>query len=231
MFNLINILFEILVILKLVISYKFKKDGFKWIITMDYFFIVLNFLYILFIVCVTVDFFTRIVKNYNRCYKTCYFITSFDNIKISNFLVSNDFMKMNKKNKIQFLLDNYDNIYYEITDEEYRLINLINLYRLKNFLSKLYFNNKLRLNNFMLEFSETIIFPEKNFFVIENKKYLFKYPVGEFENEFKNENPIILTILQKENLNYIEIITKDNIQFIYIYEISRYKIYLLNEIK
>ena len=63
-----------------------------------------------------------------------------------------------------------------------------------------------------------MINPEQNLFTKLNKKYLFRYPIGEFENKFKNKDPNILDVLQKENMNYIKIITKGNIEFVYIYE-------------
>lgn len=99
------------------------------------------------------------------------------------------------------------------------LIILINEFREKNNLQKFSVSKSLRLPNYVMkESSEIMINPEKSFFNKLNKKFLFKYPVGEFENKFKNKDPNILSVLLKDNLNHINIITKDNTEFIHIYE-------------
>ena len=47
LFNLINLIFEALVIYKLVLSYKIKKKGIRWFMIMDYIFIFINFFHII----------------------------------------------------------------------------------------------------------------------------------------------------------------------------------------
>ena len=69
----------------------------------------------------------------------------------------------------------------------------------------------------MKEHTDMMINPEQNFFIVGNKKYLFRYNVSEFEKNFKSEEPNILSVLLKEELNYINIINKDNIEYILIY--------------
>ena len=65
-----------------------------------------------------------------------------------------------------------------------------------------------------------MLWPNKNIFKIPNKKNLFKYPIGKFEINFKNKDKNILSILLKDNLNYIQIITYQNIEYIFIYELN-----------
>ena len=65
-----------------------------------------------------------------------------------------------------------------------------------------------------------MINPQQNLFEKSNKKYLFRYPIGEFEKNFNNENPDIISVLLNKNLNSLQIITKDNIEFIYVYQKS-----------
>ena len=65
-----------------------------------------------------------------------------------------------------------------------------------------------------------MLWPDKNIFKLSNKKYLFKYPIGKFEINFKNKDKNILSILLKDNLNHIQIITYQNIEYIFIYELD-----------
>ena len=227
--NLINILFEILIIWKLILSYKIKKNGITWFMRMDYSFIFFNFIYnLLSILGIFIYYYYYIIPYHKFLnHHTFYFITSFNNIKINDYKVSNDFLKMNEKEKTQFLLNNYKNMEYINTNDEKNLITMINAYREKNNLPILKFNKKLKLNDYIKESSEIMINPEQNLF-IEDKEYLFKYPIGDFEKEFKNKNYNILAVLQKENLNYIKIITKDNFEFIYICELPNNNFESLN---
>ena len=223
LFNLILILFEILIIWKLVLSYEIKKNGVMWFIVMDYIFIFLNFLYILFILYRTYVYFYYYIIHYDDYFynNTIYSITSLNNIKIKKFNVSEDFLEMKAKEKTKFLLDNYKNMEYTNSSEEKNLINSINEFREKNNLPKFSFNNTFKLPNYIInEPSEFKMHPEQNLFSKLNKKYLFRYPIGEFEKNFKNKDPIIISVLLNDKLNYITIITKDNIEFIYIYQKS-----------
>ena len=65
-----------------------------------------------------------------------------------------------------------------------------------------------------------MINPQQNLFEKLNKKYLFRYPIGEFEKNFNNKNPEIISVLLNKNLNSLQIITKDNIEYIYVYQKS-----------
>ena len=58
---------------------------------------------------------------------------------------------------------------------------------------------------------------DKNFFkLIEfgNIQYIFKYPIGEFENKFKKREKDIISILLKDNIKYIQICSSENIEYI-----------------
>ena len=140
-------------------------------------------------------------------------------MKIKNFNVSEDFIEMGEKEKTKYLLDNYKNMEYIYSEKEKNLINLINEFREKNNLPKFTVNSSIKLPNYVInEPSELMINPEQNLFEKKNKKYLFRYPVGEFEQKFKNKEPNIISVLLNENLNHINIIIKDNIEYIHIYQ-------------
>ena len=224
LFNLILLLYEALVIWKLVLSYEIKKDGVMWFIVMDYIFIVLHSLYILFTLLITYDYFYYYVIHYDDYfYKSniFYSITSLNNIKITKFNVSEDFLEMRENEKSKFLLDNYKNMEYTNSQREKDLINSINEFREENNLPIFQFQNSFTLPNYVMnEPSEIMINPEQNLFVkYTKKKYLFRYSVGEFQEKFKNKEPNIISVLLNGDLNAIRIITKDNTEFIDIYQL------------
>ena len=54
------------------------------------------------------------------------------------------------------------------------------------------------------------------------KKYLLRYPAGEFEVLYGNKDKNIISILSKNNLNHIQMINQNKIEYIYISEIPHY---------
>ena len=221
---LIIILFEILIIWKLILSYEIIKGNIIWCMIMDYIFLIFNFIYILFILYLTYNFFYYYIIHYDEYFylnNFSYSITSLNNIKIKKFKVSEDFIEMTENEKKEFLLDNYKNMEYVNSVEEKNLINLINEFREKNNLPKFLVNFSFKLPNYIIKQpSEIMINPQQNLFEKLNKKYLFRYPIGEFEKNFNNKNPEIISVLLNKNLNSLQIITKDNIEFIYVYQKS-----------
>ena len=224
LYNLIIILFEILIIWKLILSYEIIKGNIIWCMIMDYIFLIFNFIYILFILYMTYLYIYYYIIHYDEYFyfnNITYSITSLNNIKIKKFKVSEDFIEMAENEKKKFLLDNYNNMEYMNSVEEKNLINLINEFREKNNLPKFLVNNSFKLPNYIIKQpSEIMINPQQNLFEKSNKKYLFRYPIGEFEKNFNNENPDIISVLLNKNLNSLQIITKDNIEFIYVYQKS-----------
>ena len=224
LFYLIIILFEILIIWKLILSYEIIKGNIIWCMIMDYIFLIFNFIYILFILYLTYNFFYYYIIHYDEYFylnNFSYSITSLNNIKIKKFKVSEDFIEMTENEKKEFLLDNYKNMEYVNSVEEKNLINLINEFREKNNLPKFLVNFSFKLPNYIIKQpSEIMINPQQNLFEKLNKKYLFRYPIGEFEKNFNNKNPEIISVLLNKNLNSLQIITKDNIEFIYVYQKS-----------
>jgi hypothetical protein len=80
----------------------------------------------------------------------------------------------------------------------------------------------------MNEPAEIMINPDQHLFKLSDKEYLFKYPVGEFEINFKNRDINILAILSIANLNHIKIITKNNFEYIFLSELSYLESYKIN---
>ena len=219
LYNLIHIIFEILIIWKLVLSYEIKKEGTFWFIVLDYIFIFLNFFYILSIVAISYDYLKNI---YNRKdADISYSITSLNNINIEDYHISEDFEKMKENEKREFLLNNYKNMTYNFTLEQKYLIISINKFRKENNLSKLFVHKVKRIPDYIMnEPAQIMMDSQNNFFKLSNNEYLFRYPIGEFENKFKNKDTNILSALLNEKLNYINIITKGNTEYVYICHLS-----------
>ena len=194
-----------------------------WFIVMDYIFLILHFLYILFILLMSYEYLYYYVLYYEDYFynNICYSITSLNNIKIKKYNVSEDFLEMGEIEKSKYLLDNYKNMEYTNSEKEKNLINAINEFRKNNNLPKFRTQNSFRLPNYVIkEPSEIMINPGQNLFIKNaNKKYLFRYSVGEFEEKLKNKEPNIISVLLNEDLNAIRIITKDNTEFIHIYRL------------
>ena len=55
---------------------------------------------------------------------------------------------------------------------------------------------------------------------MSNKKYLFRYPIGDFATKFRNKDNNILSIFLKDNLNHIQIIVYQNVEYIFAYELD-----------
>ena len=126
---------------------------------------------------------------------------------------------MSEKERKELIFQNYKKYQYKITDEQKNLINEINTFRDDNDIPKLKFDKVNKIPEFIIEKpSEMILFPEENIFEISNKKYWFKYPIGEFEKKFKNNDVNIINILLKDNLNYIQIVTEKENEYLLIFE-------------
>jgi len=226
-YNLIYIIFEVLIIWKLILTYKIKDDGDIWFIVMDYVFIFLHPFYISFVLYLSYIYF----KYYLIYFKTeiSYHILSINNISIESYNVSKEFSTMPERDRKHFLLNNYKNIQYKNTLDQQYLIKIINEYRESNNLPKLLVDKFRKIPNFIMnEPAEIMINSDQHIFKLSDKEYLFKYPVGEFEINFKNKEINIIEILSKENLNHIKIITKKNFEYIFICNLSYIESYKMN---
>jgi hypothetical protein len=134
-YNSIYIIFEILVIWKLVLSYKIKEDGEIWFIILDYIFLFIHLLYIA-IIFYWSYIYIKIIYN-QFIIETTYHIISLNNIDIVYYNVSEDFSKMSERDRKTFLLNNYKNIKYKNTLDQIYLIKIINEFRENNNLPKL----------------------------------------------------------------------------------------------
>ena len=216
-FNLINLLSEGCIIWKLVLSYKIKKGGVKWFMVMDYIFIFFNFIYAIIFIIETIVYFESSGRKIVNKYK--YYLISFDNIKINEYELPDNFEKMNKNERKKFVLQNLKNYENKITDKQKELIDLINNLRRENDINDLENNDKKTIPEFIFKKpAEVLLMPSKKIFKLSNKKYIFKYPLNELEKVVIDKNKEILNILLKDNLNHIQIVNQNDIEYIMIFE-------------
>ena len=215
--NLVNILFESLVIWKLILSYKIKRGGCTWFMVLDYLFLVLNLIYIIIFLIATISYFKESGNGIN--FKNEYYLTSFNKIKINNFKLPEDFGKLPKNERKKYIFDHYKDYEHTISKEQEKLLESINDFRGIKKIPLLGFCDLSKIPDFLFnEISEVMMWPDKNIFKISNKKYLFRYPIGNFEINFTNKDKNILSILLKDNLDHIQIITYQNLEYIFIYK-------------
>ena len=214
--NLTHFSFEGLIIWKLVLSYKIIKEGsITWFMIMDYFFIILNFFYIIYILIFSFIYFIYCGKNIKIT--PTIELSSFNDIKINAFSLPKGFIKWKLKERKKYVMNNYKNYTYNITKEQYYLINKINYFRDQEGLLKLRVDNKIP--DFIIDKPALLIFnSEENFFKFSNTQFLFKFHKGNFKENFEKRNENIINIISKAYLNQINIISQGEYEYVFIYE-------------
>jgi hypothetical protein len=221
--DLIYFLYECMIIWKLSLSYKIKKKekDTTLFMTCDYIFIILNSLFILYMIFVTYLYYSDAGKKIEIFIK--YILTDYKDIEIKGFLLPDYFHKMSNKSKKKFVEDNKHNYQFLLNHEQLDLISLVNDFRERNNLEKFTIDWDKKLPNFILnDSSEIMLFAYKHIFKLQNQNYLFKYKIGEFEKMFKNNEQDIINIMLKPNLNRIIIINQNMTEYILVYESYKY---------
>ena len=178
--NIAHFLFEGLVIWKLVLSYRIKKSGITWFMKMDYIFLILNFIYIAYLILISLSFFAESGIRVEKAKKCT--LNSFNWIKIKSYSLPYNFDKWKKNKRKKFILNNYHNYEYIISSEEENIVNLINNFRILKGLQKLEFKRIKTIPEFIINKpSELFLNSSENIFKLSDTKYLIRYPKGNFE--------------------------------------------------
>ena len=217
-FFVVHILFEFLIIWKLALSYGIKNILNSRLFVLDYFFIFIHFIYIIYIFCGILYFFKNIGKNIIESLELK--LISYNKIKIEDYELPEEFLTYNKRERKKYISENAFKFRYYKSAQQYDLINLINSYRIKFGINKYDPHDLSKIPQDMLNLpSEAIFFDYKNIFFVGHNKYIIKYPVGEFRRKLIQENDVIMKIISKEYLNRINIINREpENEYIYLWE-------------
>ena len=220
--EILYLLYDIVIIVKLAYSYKIKKDKTTWFMVCDYILIILISVYFAFLIPYIRGFFihsgTVVIK-----IPEANILTKFRDIKINDFLLSADFENVNDYEKRNYVLNNKNNYKIKTSQKQKDLIYSINQFRIENNIDRLTYNEIINFKDIIFDnYSEPIFYDYENIFKFSNGNYLLKYPINDFETRFKNKENNIVQILLNYYLDKIIIIEKDNFEYIFLFQ-SDYK--------
>ena len=148
-----------------------------------------------------------------------FYLKKFQGININTLKIDDNFCKMNSEEKKRYILSKTKEMTFMNYGNEENVKNIlsqINEYRKENKLDNLkYFD---RIPEFVINGNSLVKFTINNIFKIGKKKYLFKYPSGEFLKQLNAKNKNILNILSLDYLSEIKIVIKDNNEYILVYD-------------
>ena len=102
-------------------------------------------------------------------------------------------------------------------EENIKIIkSAVNKYRKENKLDDLKYIDGLP--EFVIYSNSLVKFTLNNILKIGDKKFLFRYPSGEFLKQLNEKNKNILNILSIDYLKEMKIVTKENFEYILVYD-------------
>ena len=223
----INIIYEGLMIWKLVLSYEIKSEKIPWFMIMDYIFIFIHFFHICLLILISYLFFIYSgvrIKFSEKCV-----LTSFNNVNIKYYTLPQNFDKWSKKERKRFVTDNSKKYRYNTDNRtEYgmnMLLMSINQLRKQYLLPNITIDYRRIIPNFVIkEPSEMLLYQGNKIIKLSNKEYLFKMDINHMLIEITEKNNEILNIIRKNNLNYINyiIMNKNDYIILFDYEYNEY---------
>ena len=147
------------------------------------------------------------------------YIIKFQGIEINPLEIDNNFYKKSPDEKKRYILNKTKEMTVKYSENKryFEMIqSTINEYRIENQLDVLKFVEKLP--KFIIKGNLLVKFTLNNIIKIGYKKYLFKYPSGEFLEQLNAKNKKILGILSLDYLNSIKIVKIDKIEYILVYD-------------
>ena len=217
------LLYDIIIIIKLDLSYKIKKDKITWFMICDYILIFLIALYLCNIIFIMYLYFEY--SGDSGAEQRAIILQKFRDIKILDYKLPHGFDGFNEYQKRMFILKYSYDYEIELTKEQKALINSINDYRKENRIDKLHYNEVVKFEKLIFEhYSEPILNVNENIFKFSKGKYLLKYSLNDFKIRFNNRESNIINILKNDYLNEIIIVDKNNNSYIFIYHSPKKKI-------
>ncbi len=157
-------------------------------------------------------------------YFPCYYIRKevylekFQGIKINSLYINDNFFKMKLEEKKRYILNKAKEMTFMNFQNEKNIKIIqssINDYRKENKLDDLKYVDGLP--EFVIYGNSLVKFTLDNILKIGDKKFLFKYPSGEFLKQLNEKNKNILNILSIDYLKEMKIVTKENEEYILVY--------------
>ena len=214
--GILCICYEVIIIIKLNLSYKIKKNEVTWFMICDYVLIIIIFLYLVATIYILISYF---IKAGNDVVEKKYVVlTKFRDINIYDYLLPSYFIEFNDYQKRKMLLNDMNLFTIKITKEGENIISLINNFRKNNNFDELVYDKIIKFKDLTIdEFSEPVLYNNENIFKLRNGNYLFKFPLNEFQARLNNREKNIINVILSEFLNKILIVEKNNILFIYLF--------------
>jgi hypothetical protein len=201
--------YEILTIIRIfqIIFYAINR---KWLIIFDIIFFIANASYLFFYYLIFIDY--KKGETYNS-EETKIYLVSYKNIRIDEYVLPDDFIEI--KNKRDYISKIANQLKVDYGESDYKLVDFINDFRIKNKLNELKIDYKLP--NFILNDSTAILLSSLIFIKLSNNAYVFRFKEYDFDIYTFMENKNISNILLNKNLNRINIIQQGKIKYILIY--------------
>ena len=165
--------YEITIIIKLVLSYKIKKDNINWFMICDYILIIIYFLYLVVTIYIIILYYIRAGDDVVN--EDLIILTKFREIKINEYLLPHNFANFNDYQKRVMLLQNIKLFQIKISEKEKKIMSSINKFRIDNTINELKYDNIIGFKDLIFDkYSEPIFANNKNIFKLSKRKYLKK---------------------------------------------------------
>ena len=213
MINIINIGAFILTIVKIVINIKNKSE----ISTNNLFiniFLVILFPFLIVIYFIFIYKLNEMMKEYHFVDK--FIIKEFRGFKVNDYFLDIDFKNKRKEEQREILIN--IRFIYSLSEEQEKLIKLINEFRVNNNLKPLQYNIHEYLNEYFFIINTKKFINFMNIIELDENIYLFIYPIVKFKNDFENNDKNILDILKIPFLEQILIFENERNQHILVYD-------------
>ena len=222
--EIIYLIYEIIIIVKLILSYKIIKSKISWFICCDYVLIIFIFIYIAFFAYLIYHYYCKdyckkkLEQPEKERKEMVTLLVKFREIEIVGFELSNNFKVMNDYEKRKYVLKNKNRFILRRTEKGNDLFASINEFRNNNNIDILSYEEMFFEDLIIDKYSEHIFYNYENIFKFANGNYLLKYHLDEFKTKFNNEEKNIIDILLNVDLKKIIIFEKNNYEYIYIFK-------------